>query len=97
MTSLNEDLEAPLATSGRRGLRRELRRAGVLTAGFALLGVGAVLAALPMIPGGLPALFLGLTLLSTELAWARRLRRKLLRAGGRLLPRRRDRSDDSPA
>jgi L-threonylcarbamoyladenylate synthase len=58
----------------------------VIAAGFAVLFAGLVLAVLPMIPGGLPGIVLGLTILSTELGWARRLRAKVLRTARLGLP-----------
>lgn len=64
---------------------RRLRRLTVIAVGFAVLLVGVVLAALPVIPGGIPGILLGLTILSTELDWARRLRNRLLATGGRFL------------
>ena len=70
----------------RRPLVRQLRRLAVVAAGFAVLFVGLILAALPMIPGGLPGIVLGLTILSTELDWARRLRARVLRTARRALP-----------
>lgn len=69
----------------RRTLLRQLRRLAVIAVGFAVLLVGVALAALPVIPGGIPGILLGLTILSTELHWARRLRGRLLVTGGRLL------------
>ena len=49
-------------------------RMGRLVVGLALLAVGAVLA-IPGVPGpGLLVIFTGLTLLSHEFHWARRLR-----------------------
>ena len=59
--------------------------------GIVLVLVGVVLA-LPLVPGpGIPVVFVGLTVLSTEFEWARRLRnwvhltfkRTLERANGR--------------
>ncbi len=52
-----------------------------------LLAIGLVLSALPMLPGGVVAILAGLTLLSTELEWARRLRTRMLAPGKRFLPR----------
>ncbi len=52
-------------------------RASRLVLGLALVLVGVVLA-LPGIPGpGLLVMFVGLTVLSTEFEWARRLRDRL--------------------
>ena len=49
-------------------------RAGRVVIGVVLLVVGAILA-LPLVPGpGLPLMFIGLTALSYEFEWARRLR-----------------------
>lgn len=70
----------------RRPLLRQFRRWAIVAAGFAVLFVGLILAALPMIPGGFPGIVLGLTILSTELNWAKRLRAKVLRTARRALP-----------
>jgi hypothetical protein len=59
---------------------------GVITIGFLVLIIGLVLVALPMIPGGMLGTLLGLTILSTELEWARRLRTRILATGRRFLP-----------
>lgn len=49
-------------------------RAGRVVVGIVLLVVGIVLA-LPLVPGpGIPLIFIGLTALSYEFEWARRLR-----------------------
>ena len=57
-------------------LRHTLRASRVVL-GLALLVVGLVLA-LPGVPGpGLLVVFVGLTVLSTEFEWARRLRDRL--------------------
>jgi uncharacterized protein (TIGR02611 family) len=49
-------------------------RAGRVVIGVVLLVVGLVLA-LPLVPGpGIPIMFIGLTALSYEFEWARRLR-----------------------
>jgi hypothetical protein len=66
---------------------RQARRLATLVIGFLLLAIGLVLAALPMLPGGVVAILAGLGLLSTELEWARRLRKRMLARGERLLPR----------
>ncbi len=66
---------------------RQVRRLATLVIGFLLLAIGVVLSALPMLPGGVVAILAGLGLLSTELEWARRLRRRMLARGQRLLPR----------
>ncbi|MEO7667085.1 MAG: PGPGW domain-containing protein, partial [Dehalococcoidia bacterium] len=73
-------------TNPRRPVLRQLRRLAVVAAGFAVLFVGLILAALPMIPGGFPGIVLGLTILSAELNWAKRLRAKTLRTARRALP-----------
>jgi len=53
---------------------RHTLRVGRVAVGLALVAVGVVLA-LPGVPGpGLPVVFGGLTVLSTEFHWARRLR-----------------------
>lgn len=52
-------------------------RMGRLVVGLALLAVGGVLA-IPGVPGpGLVVIFLGLTILSHEFHWARRLRDRM--------------------
>jgi hypothetical protein len=66
---------------------RQVRRLATLVVGFLLLAIGVVLSALPMLPGGVVAILAGLGLLSTELEWARRLRKRMLARGERLLPR----------
>ncbi len=66
---------------------RQARRLATLVIGFLLLAIGLVLAALPVLPGGVVAILAGLGLLSTELEWARRLRRRIVARGERLLPR----------
>ena len=68
-------------------LLRQLRRLSVIAIGFLILAIGLVLAALPIIPGGVVGILLGLTILSTELEWARRLRTRILATGRRFLPR----------
>ena len=51
-------------------------RAGRVVAGIVLLVVGFILA-LPFVPGpGIPIMFIGLTALSYEFEWARRLRQR---------------------
>ena len=71
-------------------LRRTIRASRVAF-GIALVLLGVVLA-LPLVPGpGIAVIFVGLTVLSTEFEWARRLRnwihltfkRTLERANGR--------------
>jgi uncharacterized protein (TIGR02611 family) len=53
---------------------RHTIRASRLVLGLALVLVGIILA-LPLVPGpGLLVIFVGLTVLSTEFEWARRLR-----------------------
>ncbi len=53
---------------------RHTMRAGRVAVGMGLVAVGVVLA-LPGVPGpGLPVIFGGLTVLSSEFDWARRLR-----------------------
>lgn len=85
VTELQTD--EPGGASGlKRSPVRQLRRLAVVAAGFTVLFVGLILAALPMIPGGFPGIVLGLTILSTELDWARRLRAKVLRTARRALP-----------
>ena len=73
-------------------LLRQARRLAVIVIGFLVLAIGLVLAALPVIPGGVVGIVAGLTILSTELEWARRLRAKVLARGqgflGRLFNRR---------
>lgn len=68
-------------------LLRQLRRLSIIAIGFLILAIGLVLAALPLIPGGVVGILLGLTILSTELEWARRLRTRILATGLRFLPR----------
>ena len=68
-------------------LLRQARRLAIIVIGFLVLAIGLVLAALPMIPGGVVGILAGLTILSTELEWARRLRTKVQASGQRLLPR----------
>jgi uncharacterized protein (TIGR02611 family) len=53
---------------------RQTIRASRVVLGIALVLVGIVLA-LPLVPGpGIPIIVVGLTVLSTEFEWARRLR-----------------------
>ncbi|TMA36828.1 MAG: hypothetical protein E6J75_10225 [Deltaproteobacteria bacterium] len=62
---------------------RHTLRAGRVAVGLALVAVGVVLA-LPGVPGpGLPVVFGGLTVLSTEFHWARRLRDQMRRTFAR--------------
>ncbi len=68
-------------------LLRQARRLAILVIGFLFLAIGVILAALPVIPGGVVGILAGLTLLSTELEWARRLRTRMLAPGRRFLPR----------
>jgi hypothetical protein len=68
-------------------LLRQARRLAIIVIGFFFLAIGLVLAALPMIPGGVLGILVGLTILSTELEWARRLRTKVQARGQRFLPR----------
>ena len=58
---------------------RHTMRAGRVAVGVTLVAVGIVLA-LPGVPGpGLPIVFGGLTVLSSEFHWARRLRDEMRR------------------
>ena len=68
-------------------LLRQARRLAIIMIGFLFLAIGLVLAALPVIPGGVVGILAGLTILSTELEWARRLRTRMLARGQRFLPR----------
>ena len=62
---------------------RHTLRAGRVAVGLALVAVGVVLA-FPGVPGpGLPVVFGGLTVLSTEFHWARRLRDQMRRTFNR--------------
>ena len=62
---------------------RHTLRAGRVAVGLALVAVGVVLA-LPGVPGpGLPVVVGGLTVLSTEFHWARRLRDQMRRTFAR--------------
>jgi hypothetical protein len=66
---------------------RHTVRATRLAFGIALVLVGAVLS-LPLVPGpGLLFIFGGLTVLSSEFAWARRLRDQLRGAARRVIGR----------
>jgi len=63
---------------------RQTVRAGRVAAGVSLVAIGVVLA-LPGVPGpGLLVVFGGLSMLSTEFHWARRLRDEMRRVVGRL-------------
>ena len=67
----------PRGLHSRRSMLQHTIRASRLVLGLALVLVGLVLA-LPGIPGpGLLVMFVGLTVLSTEFEWARRLRDRL--------------------
>ena len=67
----------PRGLHSRRSMLQHTIRASRLVLGLALALVGLVLA-LPGIPGpGLLVMFVGLTVLSTEFEWARRLRDRL--------------------
>ena len=78
-------------------LLRQARRLATLVIGFLFLAIGLVLAALPVIPGGVVGILVGLTILSTELEWARRLRTRILAPGQRFLPRLFNRSSKDQA
>ena len=66
---------------------RHTMRAGRVAVGLGLVGVGVVLA-LPGVPGpGLLVVFGGLTVLSSEFEWARRLRDQMRHAVTRLTRR----------
>ena len=81
------DLRGPARSIMTTRLLHQARRLAILVIGFLLLAIGLVLSALPMLPGGVVAILAGLTLLSTELEWARRLRTRMLAPGKRFLPR----------
>ena len=66
---------------------RQARRLAIIVLGFLFLAIGLVLSALPMLPGGVVGILAGLTLLSTELVWARNLRTRMLARGPRFLTR----------
>ena len=67
-------------------LRHTIRASRVIV-GIALLLIGFVLA-LPLVPGpGLLVMFVGLTVLSAEFEWARRLRERMRTAARRLTRR----------
>ncbi len=67
----------PRGLHSRRSMLQHTIRASRLVLGLALVLVGLVLA-LPGVPGpGLLVMFVGLTVLSTEFEWARRLRDRL--------------------
>lgn len=56
---------------------QQTKRVTRIVVGIALVGVGAVLS-LPLVPGpGLLLVFGGLTVLSSEFEWARRLKKSL--------------------
>jgi len=61
-----------------------IRRAAIVTSGFALLLAGAALLVLP--GPGIPLVAAGLALLSLEFAWARRLRAWVVRRTERITP-----------
>ncbi len=81
------DLRGPARGIMTTRLLHQARRLAILVIGFLLLAIGLVLSALPMLPGGVIGILAGLTLLSTELVWARRLRTRMLAPGKRFLPR----------
>jgi len=81
------DLRRPARGMMTIRLLRQARRLAIIVIGFLFLAIGLVLAALPVIPGGVVGILVGLTILSTELEWARRLRTKVLAPGQRFLPR----------
>ncbi len=81
------DLRGPARGMMTTRLLRQARRLATLAIGFLFLAIGVVLSALPVIPGGVVGILAGLTILSTELEWARRLRRRMLARGQRFLPR----------
>ena len=81
------DLRGPARGMMTIRLLRQARRLATLAIGFLFLAIGVVLSALPMLPGGVVGILAGLTILSTELEWARRLRRRMLARGQRFLPR----------
>ncbi len=67
----------PRGLHSRRSMLQHTIRASRLVLGLALVLVGLVLA-LPGVPGpGVLVMFVGLTVLSTEFEWARRLRDRL--------------------
>ncbi len=67
----------PRGLHSRRSMLQHTIRASRLVLGLALVLAGVVLA-IPGIPGpGLLVMFVGLTVLSTEFEWARRLRDRL--------------------
>ena len=81
------DLRGPARGIMTIRLLRQARRLAIIVIGFLFLAIGLVLSALPMIPGGVVGILAGLTILSTELEWARRLRTRMLAPGRRFLPR----------
>jgi len=63
---------------------RQTVRVGRVAVGMSLVAIGVVLA-IPGVPGpGLPIVFGGLTVLSSEFHWARRLRDQMRRGFDRL-------------
>ena len=65
--------EGPWDTSTRPMIKHTVR-AGRIVVGLLFLAVGAILS-LPLVPGpGIPLILVGLTVLSSEFEWARRLR-----------------------
>ncbi len=67
----------PRGLHSRRSMLQHTIRASRLVLGLALVLAGVVLA-IPGVPGpGLLVMFVGLTVLSTEFEWARRLRDRL--------------------
>ncbi len=67
----------PRGLHSRRSMLQHTIRASRLVLGLALVIAGVVLA-IPGVPGpGLLVVFVGLTVLSTEFEWARRLRDRL--------------------
>ncbi|TMB04249.1 MAG: hypothetical protein E6J57_01970 [Deltaproteobacteria bacterium] len=67
----------PRGLHSRRSMLQHTIRASRLVLGLALVLAGVVLA-IPGVPGpGLLVVFVGLTVLSTEFEWARRLRDRL--------------------
>ena len=81
------DLRGPARGMMTIRLLRQARRLAIIVIGFLFLAIGLVLSALPVIPGGVVGILAGLTILSTELEWARSLRRRMLARGQRFLPR----------
>ncbi len=81
------DLRRPARGMMTTRLLRQARRLAIIVIGLLFLAIGLVLSALPMLPGGVVGILVGLTILSTELEWARRLRTRMLARGQRFLPR----------